>query len=409
VNDLQPFSASPVAAYRADIDGRDTPLGAHDDVWLAAACTLRLATTSGERTRKHHLYEALGLAIDLLGDERIDDYVRREWPGARSYVESLAILADFVHDAGALHLAAVMLDDLALAASDLSTLERGRVLALRARVERKLGRLDEAQERYRHILMLAEKAQSPELEARAEVGLVAIAQVRGNFPDMRAHAERAADLAERHGYRSIARLANQGLTVAAAKNREYDDALIAGWKVVQLSHADPLLEAEALQNLGQLMLEAGHSDVARASFAAIMTRLAPPHILLPALGGLALASAQLGNEATVEWSVREVWRAQHTTVPRYELAAALLECATALHTLDRHGEFERYRVAADDIARSDGFHELAFRAADLDRLRFAHVSTPSSFRPDAAAVAREISAFEPEQLPTHVRFETTAR
>ncbi|MEX2154932.1 MAG: hypothetical protein WD825_16435 [Gemmatimonadaceae bacterium] len=387
------------------MNGRDTPFGPQDDVWLAAAITLHLAATAGAATRQHHLYESLGIAIDLLGDEQIDAYVRREWQGDRSYVEAMAILADLIHDAGALHLAAIMLDDLAFAAPDLSMLERGRILALRARVDRKMGRLDDAVDRYQYIAALGKRARSPELEARAEVGLAAVAQLRGNLPDLRSHSRRAAELSEANAYSNLARLAQQGLTMAAAKTGEYDEALIAGWKVVQLSNGDALLEAEALQNLGQLMLEAGHTAVARASFAAVMTRPAPPHVLLPALGGLALASARLGGEATVEWCVREAWRALGSTVPRYELAAALLECAVALSTFGRHADSERYRRAALDIAQGNGFHELVFGAADLEKAGAAPAANPPSFRPSAAAVARELSALEPEQLPTHVEFE----
>jgi hypothetical protein len=133
-----------------------------------------------------------------------------------------------------------------------------------------------------------------------------------------------------------------------------------------------------------------------------MTRVAPARLLLNALGGLAIASAHLGKEATVEWSVREVWTARRSMVPRYELAQALLECAVALKTLRRDEDAERYRDAAHHIASAEGFHELAFRATELSRLSAV---SPASLRRPAAAVAREVSALEPEQLPAHVAFD----
>src|SRR5438046_2118494 len=151
---LEILTASPMSAYRADVNGQDAPFGRDDDHWLVAANALHLAASSERPRRKHRLYDALGQAIDLLGDERIDRFVEREWNGERSYVESMVVLADVVHWAGALRLAAVMFDDLLRAATDLSTVERGRVLALRARVERKLERLDDAADRYEYVAEL---------------------------------------------------------------------------------------------------------------------------------------------------------------------------------------------------------------------------------------------------------------
>jgi hypothetical protein len=172
---------------------------------------------------------------------------------------------------------------------------------------------------------------------------------------------------------------------------------------MQLSDGDPILESEALQNLGQLMLEAGHPAGARACFAAVMTRGAPSHTLLPALGGLALASAQEGNEATVEWSVREVWRARTLAVPRFELAEALLESSVALASLGRGTESERYRQAAEEIAKAEGYHELVFRSAEAQRP--VRRSTPAPIRASGTDVIREVSRLEPAQLPAHVEFQ----
>src|SRR4051812_5658785 len=138
---------SPTAAYRADMGSRTQPFGRDDDQWLAAAEAVHLAAT-GRATGTEHLYDALGIAIDTLGDERIDEFVEREWPGPRCYVESLVVLSTHAEDAGALNLAALMLDDLLHAATDLTPLHRGRILALRARLEWKLDRRDDARDRY---------------------------------------------------------------------------------------------------------------------------------------------------------------------------------------------------------------------------------------------------------------------
>src|SRR5206468_7076735 len=146
-----------------------------------------------------------------------------------------------------------------------------------------------------------------------------------------------------------------------AKERDYGAALIAAWRVVELSRGDAELEAEALLNVGQLMSEAGHNELARDSFSAVIASDAPARLLLPALSGLALSSARLREEPTLEWSVREVWRSRTLPVPKYELAAALLECAIAAALLDRHDESDSYRKASLDVATSHAFHELVYR------------------------------------------------
>src|SRR5215211_2918987 len=124
-----------MSAYRADMTRRSVPFGPDDDRWLEAANALHFAATSPVSPRKHQLYQAIGIAIEVLGEDRIAHFVDREWLGERTYVEGLAVLADEIQAVGALHLAASIFDDLLSSALDLSGLERGRVLALRARVE----------------------------------------------------------------------------------------------------------------------------------------------------------------------------------------------------------------------------------------------------------------------------------
>src|ERR1051325_11560985 len=103
--------SSPTGAYRADMRGRESPFGPDDDRWLASASALHSAATYPGKPNTEHLYDAIGVAIDVLGDERIDQFVDREWLGDRSYIEALAVLSYDVHEAGALRLAALILDD----------------------------------------------------------------------------------------------------------------------------------------------------------------------------------------------------------------------------------------------------------------------------------------------------------
>jgi hypothetical protein len=395
--------ASPTSAYRADMRGREHAFGPHDDRWLAAATSLRAAVTAAASHRQEHLYDAIGAAIDVLGDERIDEFVQREWLGDHSYIEALAVLTYDMHEAGALRLSAVMLDDLLRAAPDLSVVHRGRILAMRARLDWKLGAVDEAAERYAFVGSLADETDNAELRARVEIGRAVIAQLRGNIPDVRDHCRRAADIAEARGMRHLAGMAYQGLMMAESRLGNVDGAMAAAWQAFTLGRGNSEAEATALQQLGQLLLEHGLYALARAAFAAVMAMEVPARFLLAALGGLALASARSGREATVEWAVRETWRAQRLHVAQYELAQALVESAEALALLSRDDDARRYAEASHALATLRGFHELVFRA---EAARNGQVRAQPARTATAAPVfAPHVAKLEPERLPERLRFE----
>jgi hypothetical protein len=160
--------------------------------------------------------------------------------------------------------------------------------------------------------------------------------------------------------------------------------------------------AEAFITYGPLMLEAGHPDRARDSFSAAVECAAPARLLLPALGGLAVASALVGHEPTVEWTVREVWRAQEQSVQPYAVASAHLECAVALHALGRDADAERHRAAADELGRRHGFHEVAYKA---DALRDKPRKAPVVLAPESERITGDVSRMAPEQLPSALAFD----
>lgn len=392
---------APGAAYRADAHGRADPFGPHDDEWLAAATELHLAATGGAN-RQDHLFSAIGMALDLLGDERIEAYAAREWSGQRSYIDPLVLLAETVYYGGARHLAALMFDEIRRTATDLSPLQVGRIMARRARIAWSLGAGDDATERYQAIVALGRKTGSFELLATGELGLVTMAQFRGDFPDLRARTPRAARLAERTGNTAVVRWSLLATMMSDASQGKFDQAVAAGWRLFELSRGYPVWEAEAFINMGQLLLEAGHPDDARASFSAAVEREAPARLLLLALGGLAIASALVGHEPTVEWTVREVWRAQEHSMQPYAVASAHLECAVALHTLARDADAERHRAAAEELGRRYGFHEVAFKA---DALRESRRKPRVELAPDAARITGQLVGMAPDQLPAALAFD----
>lgn len=394
-----PFPSTVAAAYQADV-AAGAQLGDRDYEWPAIATMVEQAAGAPAANRRDQLQAAADAAGRSVGRDLIAGHARIEWQNERHAISSLLVLSVVIQEAGGVHLAARLLDNALRAAEPLPILWKGRALALRARADWKLGRLDEAAERYDFIYDLGKRAAEPELMARAEIGRAALSQLRGNLPALREHSLKAAALADEAGARGVSRLAHQGLTIVAEQMGNHAEAVAAGLRVLEMSSGYPEFEAEALQNLGQVLLIAGESQTAKACFTAVLANPAPDRILLTALGALALASARLREEPTVEWCVREVWRANGIAVPRYELANALLESGMALQIVGRTEEAERYRGAAQRLAAQHEFHELVFNAEQLAR----QTERARSGRLDSQAVARRARELG-HRLPRRVAFE----
>jgi len=325
------LAQSAATAYRADLGSREQPFGGVDGEWITVAAVLEHAALLREPERARLLHNAVTLATELVGDAEVRRLAEREWQDRdRSESEAIVVLADRIEAAGAFMLAGTVLDALLEADASLSSVQYGRVLARRARLEWKAGRLDNAADRYAYIESLGRRSKSAELRARASIGFVALNQIKQNATDMHRYAKRAARLAEQVGLRRLTRDAHGGLAIAAGLDLRIDDALVHWWTVYQLSLGDPLDEAEVLQNLGQVLFVSGFVDVARAAFANVVSRELPARWTLPALGSLALASAASKHDHTTEWAARELLRINPLSVPRYSLASALFEAATAL-------------------------------------------------------------------------------
>ena len=392
------------AAYRADLGGRDQPFGPADGDWIAVASVLEHAALVSEPARSDLLRDAVELATEIVGENQVSHLAHREWQDRdRSPSEAILILADQIHTVGAFHLAGAILDSFLEADSSLNVVQRGRTLAKRARIEWKMGRLDDAADRYRHIESLGRRFKTPELRARAWIGLAALNQMWNDFTAVHRYARRAARLAETEGLLRLAREAHNGLMIAASLSGRHDEALVHGWTVFQLSTGDSHDEAEVLQNLGQILLHLGVVDSARAAFATVASRELPARWILPALGGLALASAASEHDLTTEWAAREVLRVDPLTVPRYVLASALFECAVALTRLGRKKNAARCRDAALELTREYNFRELAAQFAELDETSTSVDVRPKSvLNKRATRVVNALSSMEPRSLPRHI-------
>ena len=396
---------SATAAYRADIAPSSSPFGAHDGGWIAVASLLEQAVLVPGPERETTVSRAIELARQLLAESALPTGAVPEWgvdePAAS---DPIVVLADRAYQAGAFHLGRAMLDALLDADPSLTPRQRGRVIGRRARIDSRLGRREEAADQFRELASQGRRLNVPELQVRGWIGLGTLAQMRGNYPEQVRWSRRAARLADRAGLRSLGRQAHSGLMIAAGAQHRFEHALAHARIAWQAALGDPMHEGEILQNIGQLLLEAGHPAFAADVFTSVLARPLPVRIILPALGGLAMASAAIGQPGQVRWAAAELERLRLTSSPpTYQLASAALECATALSIVRQPADAERLLQVAERTAQANGYFEVIVKAEALRASTSA--AAPKSVRPlgrAATRLAREIRTGEPERLPDHV-------
>ncbi len=395
------------SAYRKDVAANGGPFGGSDSAWLVAAGLVEQAAISNTADPEPLMAEARRTALSIVGEAAMHRMAAREWDGGGvTPVGAMVLLAMTMQDVGALNVAeAVVVNALSMAAT-LTDIERGRLLALRARIALKAGNIDVADDQYRQVARLGQRLRSDELKARAALGLGTIAQARGNYPRMLMFVRRTARLAQTAHLRRVEQQARLGLMVEAAQHRRYDDALIQAWALFECAAGDQVDEAGSLQSLGQLLLEVGHLDAARLLFNTVLAQTLPARIVLPALGGAALIAARTDDGQALDWLFTQVRQLRRLAVPRHAHASALLECAEAASLAGRFVSAERFRATATRIAEKHGFHELTFRAEALDVHQPLRTwRAPPKLGAQATRVVRSVRAMPATRLPERVRLE----
>lgn len=395
-----------VAAYRADLKNNDgAPFGDHDDHWIAISSLLQHAKRLGETDSQPLVQHALREAISILGPTAVATGIIVDPPSPPpSPYLAFRMVAERMEDAGALRLAATLLDGCLGALGDLTSLERGRVMAQGGRVAWKLGHTSRAWAIYHDVERTGRDANLPELTVRAWLGKSVVTQLRGNLPSARRWAARSVALADAQGYRRLGALARTMLMVGDAKAERFEAALVHAWAIFEAVRGDPGEEAAALANLGQLLLDLGEPAAARAAFKSLFARTAAPRIVLPALGGFAQASALLDRGGDVRWAAREVERAFPLGTYRYEAAGAALECATALAHIGDVASARAFLQVARETAVRHGYHELAYHAdpAGLEGLPGPETSQHRTSTQHVATVTQALHELEPDAQPLHV-------
>lgn len=393
---------SATAAYRKDLTANGRPFGDHDGNWVAVGSLVERAADLASNDADPLLAKAAEFAAVALGAQW-PTMAEREWGVATpSGWDPITLLALAQFNAGARHSSAALLDGVLVHLRRLSNVALGRALAQRARVAYWFGEHELAEDLYGQVGDLGRELSSAELQARAMAGEAGLRQVAGNFPAYRVAATKFLAFAEASGIRLLIRNAHYSGMMCAAAFRQFDQALQHGWQLYSLSAGNPAQEAQALQSLGQLFLEMGDALSARAAHAAVTQLEAPPHVLLAALGGLAVSAAATREAHLMDWAISEIESLRDRVVPPFAMATAFLDAAIALRDAGRFDEARRFRDETIAIAERHRYNEIAYRAEAL-AVDAGPVAEPASVDSSSERIVRTVRGLEPRRLPKHVR------
>jgi hypothetical protein len=396
-----PFTV--LAAYRTDLSHRQgaVALGAYDALWITLGTLFSHVSGLSHADRAQVMREANRLLRDALG----------EWLWARGPAldatpprtdgdigPRMRLLCEQIEDAGAPTLAEAMITTYVRADLDLSPLERGRLDALRARLAWKRGDHTLAEGLYQNVERAARRQRSPELRVRAYIGYAVVARLRGNLPAARRNAHRAVRLGDAHGLKRLVGLGHQTLMYAAVAGGDMNEALRQGWAAYEDMQGDTVAEAAGLTDIAQLFLDSGHVELAASGFAAaLQQRGLPERVLLPALGGAAITAAHLGDLQAVTHFATAIREHVNDSGLPYQSTASRLDVADAFCHLHLYDAAEPFLRAAEAVATSHRYHELAYRAGSL-RTRAPLPATPVTLTAEAISIGTSVRAL----LETHV-------
>jgi tetratricopeptide (TPR) repeat protein len=409
-NSRTPQSASPMkprristgpsalSAYRSDLPlGTVEPEAQEADgelLLIAALIRSAVSATPTRAARDRILTQAAGFARITLGPVAIARGCRFSGGRARSRLDLFRLVAEQADQAGKLKVAQNILDALEPLAEH--PRHSAQILADRARNARKRGDVALATAQYRELLKLGRSPKLVQFQAAAYVGLGALAQMRGNFTEMRSLATKGLRIAERNELNRIAATAHAGLGHQAALRKDLSGSITHLWRAYLLSAGDPHAQHEFLANLAHAFVLAGCHKEARIASRAALHGEPSIRIALPALGTFAVASAALGVRDDAEWAEQHVRRLAKSRGHYREIAQALAECASALELLGQSARAGVLRRRAEALAVKHEFFDLTFRTAlnnDLD------VGARATLGKAAVAAAHEVEQLE-DELPS---------
>jgi tetratricopeptide (TPR) repeat protein len=387
---LAPLSS--LEAYRRDAitidgDGVDDATAAS---WLESATRLeRAAAARGpERDR---------LLAGLLSQLGVVPFPATV-VSAETLASTVGAVATAMEDQTFFRLSNNLLTSLLLIVPDEQVLIRGRIVAHQARLARNLGDLAHSKHCYELVEQMGAEHGLPELTARAWNGYGVLAHTRGDYPE------------SRRRYQSVVELkgaaddslcdAHHQLMIAAAAAKDYDLAACHAWKAFE-GASTPRRETDALINLAQLLLLAGHARPALRGFAAALARKPMPRFELATLGGAACAAAIALPTKQARALVRNFSERVDALVSNlnngsslpWASASALVEMSEALAQVGDHARASLTAQRAEKLASANGLHELLHRLENPPVIQ-----APVVFSAESSAILTAVDELEGAEL-----------
>jgi hypothetical protein len=292
------------------------------------------------------------------------------------------LLAAVAEDLGAAGLAHIILGRLlgfltpskGVSARDMNDEQRERLgmcWARRGRLSRIAGKLDDAEECYRHAARLASRKPWRDAYPQALVGLSLLALNRGNLPEGERHA-RAILRHRPHAHAMYGLQAHQMLAYTSRRRGKPLDALLHAWSAFDLLDRDDFRRDELLLLMAEIAAEFGDLKAAASGFASVRVARVRARIRIPALAGaldvaIRLFAAHPSGESRAALAAHlhtlDMVR-QEPLAPNDRLIALLAVVEGALALNDVRLAAERLSEAGE-VAREHGFFEKQFRVDAL--------------------------------------------
>ena len=281
-------------------------------------------------------------------------------------VSAVMAMASEMEDHTFFHLAHSVVSTLLMVVPESEALLRGRIVARLALLARHLGNVPASRFYYEQVEQLGAESGLPELTGRAWIGYGVLAQIRGDFPESRRRFNAVIEL-QGAASESISSAHHQ-LMMAAATAGDFDTAASHGWSAFKQS-STASQETEALLNLAQLLLDAGHARAALRGFAAGLARKPITRLELPILGGAACAAAASLPIPAARALVRNfadrldqlVAALQGGQALPWPITSALVELSEALAVVGDNARSQDVAERAETLASAHGFHQLVYR------------------------------------------------
>src|SRR5258708_7186482 len=181
-----------------------------------------------------------------------------------------------------------------------------------------------------------------------------------------------------------------------------DDGVKFGWSGYARFRGSKRLELNILNNLGQVFYLGGDRTAAVNAFAAVLSSNPTVEVAAVALGGYALACADISDPRGVQWAASEATSLSEVVGHRYEIASSLLECASALDAIGDAPYASVLRARGSTIAQYGGFFELLHNANLESRVVLPPLRRVG-LNEHSVDIARQISDLRPAGVPDRLQ------